>query len=173
MSLNRLILLAVLSCGACIGCLDAVGPPPPTPSPAPQPVQPQPQPPSQTDSDFWSALADWVAAGKVPTTDRLILIVKEAKDAGYVTNAARLSEVITNTDSKPIEDSNRASIVAGLQRLRRFMIYDHLCGWKRDDDAVGAFTERLQAIYGAASFSDSKPELRGYWQRLKIGRAHV
>lgn len=118
MSLNRLILLAVLSCGACIGCLDAVGPPPPTPSPAPQPVQPQPQPPSQTDSDFWSALADWVAAGKVPTTDRLILIVKEAKDAGYVTNAARLSEVITNTDSKPIEDSNRASIVAGLQRLR-------------------------------------------------------
>ena len=48
----------------------------------------------------------------------LILIVKEAKDAGYVTNAARLSEVITNTDSKPIEDSNRASIVAGLQRLR-------------------------------------------------------
>ena len=54
------------------------------------------------------------------------------------------------------------------------MIYDHLCGWKRDDDAVGAFTERLHAIYGAASFSDSKPELRGYWQRLSsTGVCHV
>lgn len=112
--------LAALCCGACcLGCLDAsVGPhTPPTPNPAPQPPAPQP---SHTDAEFWSALADRVAAGRVPSTDRLIALCRAAQHSGDLQAAERLAEVLPNIGEhpEPITASNRDRIASALRRLK-------------------------------------------------------
>lgn len=121
--MRRLHLLAALCCGAlCLGCLDApVGPLPPTPSPAPQPPAPSPINPGHTDAEFWRALADRVAAGRVPSTDRLIQILKEAKATGDINAAERIADVLPDIAEKPtaIDDTNRDSIASQLRKLSR------------------------------------------------------
>lgn len=52
--------------------------------------------------------------------------------------------------------------------------FSKLCGWKRDDNAVAAFTAALNATYGAATFGATEPDLRGHWKRLTgTGTTHV
>lgn len=118
------LLAAGLVAGAALGCLDAVEPLPPTPAPAPAPPDPTPQPnpsPGHTDAEFWRALADRVAAGKVPSSDRLILILKEAKASGDIRNAERIAEVLPDiaNQSEAITDTNRERIATALKKLTR------------------------------------------------------
>lgn len=119
--------LAALCVGVCVGCLDPSGPLPqpvgPEPSPAPTPVPRPVEPitPGHTDAEFWRALADRVAAGRVPSTDRLILILKEAKSSGDVRDAERVAEVLPDIAEQPqqITESNRERIATSLRKLTR------------------------------------------------------
>lgn len=52
--------------------------------------------------------------------------------------------------------------------------FTKLCGWKRDDNAVDAFTASLIATHGTATFADSEPTLTGHWNRLiGAGTTHI
>jgi len=121
--MKLLHLLAALCCGVCcLGCLDAsVGPLPPTPSPTPQPPAPNPFNPGHTDTEFWKALADRVAAGRVPSTDRLILILKEAQETGDLRAAERIADVLPDIAANPetITETNRDHIATALRKLSR------------------------------------------------------
>lgn len=114
-------LLAALCVGALCGCLDPIapapnGPAPPAPTPLPSPIKP-----GHTDAEFWRALADRVAAGRVPSTDRLIQILKEAKATSDIKAAERIADVLPDIAEmpEPITESNRDTIANQLRKLAK------------------------------------------------------
>lgn len=115
-----IFVLAALCVGACSGCLDPVAPSPPTPGPAPTPLPDKPAGRDHTDAEFWSALARRVAAGRVESTDEIILICKAAKEAGDLVDAAKLETALPTaaTQNEPITETNRQRIADAIKQLR-------------------------------------------------------
>lgn len=114
--------LAALSVGAFSGCLSPVSPPsPPSPAPTPRPDDVKPAPSTDhTDAEFWTALARRVAAGKIDSTDEILLILKAAKEAGDITNPTAIETAIPNAarENEPITETNRQRIADAISRLK-------------------------------------------------------
>ncbi len=124
-NLSTILLAAALSVGVLLpstGCsLREVSPPSPNPAPTPLPPDDtQPSARDHTDAEFWQALARRVAAGRVESTDEIILICKAAKEAGDLVEAAKLETALPTaaTQNERITETNRARITDAIKQLR-------------------------------------------------------